>query len=69
MSDYDDYVSEKANIDAMVSQGYVLSAVIEDLSGDRLIFEQPGGIGEKVSLLVCHANARKYWAQLLLMNN
>lgn len=67
MSDHDDYAAEKASIDAYVSQGYILSIVIEDLSGDRLVFEPPGGIGEKVNLQICHANARKYWTQLLLM--
>jgi hypothetical protein len=67
MSDYNDYAAEKASIDTYVSQGYVLTVVIEDLSGDRLVFEPPGGVGEKVSLLICHANARKYWTKLLLM--
>ena len=52
MSDYDDYAAEKASIDTYVSQGYVLTVVIEDLSGDRLVFEPPGGVGEKVSLLI-----------------
>ena len=36
MSDYNDYAAEKASIDTYVSQGYVLTVVIEDLSGDRL---------------------------------
>ena len=32
MSDYDKYAAEKASIDNYVSQGYVLTVVIEDLS-------------------------------------
>ena len=51
MSDYNDYAAEKASIDTYVSQGYVLTVVIEDLSGDRLDLNRRAVIGEKVSLL------------------
>ena len=51
MSDYDKYAAEKASIDNYVSQGYVLTVVIEDLSGDRLVFEPPGGVAGKGELV------------------
>ncbi|WP_308634559.1 hypothetical protein [Paenibacillus silvisoli] len=67
MSEYQEFLEEKAAIDDYLEQGYRIVNVIEDLSGDRLRLEPPaGGDGKPVTLHLRNANARKYWTARLL---
>jgi hypothetical protein len=64
MSAYEQYAEEKSKIDSYMKQQYVITGVREGLSGDWLELKHPGG--DEATLLVETADARKYFANLLL---
>lgn len=64
MSAYEQYAEEKSKIDSYIKQQYVITGVREGLSGDWLELKHPGG--DEATLLVETADARKYFANLLL---
>ena len=64
MSDYEQFMVEKLKLDGYVSQKFKIVGVKEDLSGAWLDLEHPGG--ETASLHLETANARKYYASLLI---
>ncbi|KRE35583.1 hypothetical protein [Paenibacillus sp. Soil522] len=64
MSAYEQFAEEKNKIDAYMKQQYVITGVREGLSGDWLELKHPGG--DQASLLVETADARKYFANLLI---
>lgn len=64
MSAYEQFAEEKNKIDAYMKQQYVITGVREGLSGDWLELTHPGG--DQASLLVETADARKYFANLLI---
>ncbi|WP_419874364.1 hypothetical protein [Candidatus Pristimantibacillus sp. PTI5] len=64
MSAYKQYAEEKSKIDSYIKQQYVITGVREGLSGDWLELKHPGG--DEAKLLVETADARKYFANLLL---
>ncbi|TXK75936.1 hypothetical protein [Paenibacillus sp. N3.4] len=64
MSDYKQYMQEKLRLDGFVAQGFKIAGVKEDLSGTWLELEHPGG--EAAQLHLTTANARKYFATLLI---
>ena len=64
MSAYEQFSAEKSKIDAYVDQQYIITGVKEGLNGDWLAFKHPGG--DEASLLVETADARKYFANLLI---
>jgi hypothetical protein len=66
MSEYQLFVEEKQKMDAYISQGYLISNVKEDLSGGFFEFTPPHNSGEKVTLHIHTANARKYFFTLLI---
>lgn len=64
MSAYEQYAEEKSKIDSYIKLQYVITGVREGLSGDWLELKHPGG--DEAALLVETADARKYFANLLL---
>lgn len=64
MSAYEQYVREKNKIDAYIEKEYIITGVREGLSGDWLELKHPGG--DEIALLVETADARKYFANLLI---
>ncbi|RAP78052.1 hypothetical protein [Paenibacillus montanisoli] len=68
MSEYKEFLEEKAAIDGYLEQGYRIVNVIEDLSGDQLQLAPPEADGYPVTLHLRNANARKYWTSRLLAN-
>lgn len=64
MSAYEQFAEEKNKIDAYMKQQYVITGVREGLSGDWLELKHPGG--DQATLLVETADARKYFANLLI---
>ena len=64
MSAYEQFAEEKSKIDGYIKQQYVITGVREGLSGDWLELKHPGG--DQASLLVETADARKYFANLLI---
>jgi hypothetical protein len=66
MSDYQLFVEEKQKMDAFISKGYLISNVREDLSGGFYEFTPPHNSGEKITLHINTANARKYFFTLLI---
>lgn len=64
MSAYEKYAEEKSKIDAYMKLQYVISGVREGLSGDWLELNHPEG--DQASLLIETADARKYFANLLI---
>jgi hypothetical protein len=66
MSEYQLFVEEKQKIDAFISKGYLISNVKEDLAGGFFEFTPPNNIGDKETLQIHTANARKYFFTLLI---
>jgi hypothetical protein len=66
MSEYQLFVEEKQKMYAFISKGYLITNVREDLSGGFFEFTPPHNNGEKVTLHIQTANARKYFFTLLL---
>lgn len=64
MSDYEQYRLEKQKLDDYAEQKFRIVGVKEDLSGAWLNLEHPGG--ETATLHLKTANARKYYAALLI---
>ncbi|OPH62039.1 hypothetical protein BC351_02030 [Paenibacillus ferrarius] len=64
MSEYEQFKAEKQKLDEFVAQKFKIVRVKEDLSGAWLDFEHPGG--EQAQVHVTTANARKYYATLLI---
>ncbi|GAK04009.1 hypothetical protein JCM19037_2380 [Geomicrobium sp. JCM 19037] len=64
MNEYDDYVKEKQEIDDYILRGYQINDVREDLSGALLTLVNADG--ERETLRIGNADARKYFAVLLL---
>ncbi|MBD0380245.1 hypothetical protein [Paenibacillus sedimenti] len=64
MSDHEQFMHEKKKLDDFVSQKFKIVGVKEDLNGAWLDLEHPGG--ETASLHLETANARKYFAALLI---
>jgi hypothetical protein len=63
---YDEVLKEKNRIDQFVHQGFIISAVKEDLSGAWLEFTHPEGAESPVSLHIKTAEARTHFTNLLL---
>lgn len=64
MSEHAQFILEKQKLDGYVAQQFKIVGVKEDLSGAWLQFEHPGG--ETATLHLKTANARKYYATLLI---
>lgn len=64
MSAYKEYLEEKQHIDALIAEGYHITAISSSLSGDTVRFLHP--VLTAKELLVCTADARKYITVLLL---
>ncbi|QFT89978.1 hypothetical protein FIU87_15035 [Bacillus sp. THAF10] len=69
MSDYQQYVAEKEKIDFFIVKGYHIKSVEENLEGSFLLLEKNGDEKENVeqqTLHIKHADARKYFASILI---
>ncbi|ADC49864.1 hypothetical protein BpOF4_09040 [Alkalihalophilus pseudofirmus OF4] len=71
MSDYQEYLAERDEIDYLIQQGYVIKGVTENLSGAFVEFELPAqsmsrGQQQYERLHIKTADARKYFSVLLL---
>lgn len=64
MSEYEQFMLEKQKLDDYTAQKFKIVGVKEDLSGAWLVLEHPGG--ETATLQLKTANARKYYATLLI---
>ncbi|RKQ34688.1 hypothetical protein [Oceanobacillus halophilus] len=65
MSSYQDFLREKQRIDEYVKNGYKITAVVGTLDGDSVELEKEN-TGEKQSILLRNADARKYITTLLI---
>ncbi|WP_026695668.1 hypothetical protein [Peribacillus kribbensis] len=69
MSEHQQYVLEREQIDDLLQKGYKIKKVIESLSGDIVQFEQDSNTEEeptKEILLILTPNARKYFSVKLI---
>ncbi|MGJ9383465.1 hypothetical protein [Salipaludibacillus sp. CF4.18] len=72
MSTHNEFIAERDKIDFLIDQGYRITAVTENLSGDLVEFQQVDESGvlrekkETTSLLIMNANARKYFSTLMM---
>lgn len=64
MSAYREYIEEKERMDGYVSRQFRIRSITENLSGATLELEHPGG--EKATLQVFSADARKYMSNLII---
>ncbi|WP_100374512.1 hypothetical protein [Bacillus sp. FJAT-45037] len=74
MSDYQEFLAERDEIDYLIQQGYVIKGVTENLSGAFVEFELPQeGVKENSQryerLHIKTADARKYFSVVLLKQN
>ena len=65
MSDYQNFISEKIQIDELIGKGYVINRVTENLSGAIVDFTLPDE-REKKQLHIKTADGRKYFSRYLL---
>lgn len=68
MSDYQQFQDERDKIDFLIQKGYRISGVSEHLNGSTVDFIHPNG-NVIETLQIGTANARKYFASLLLKQN
>ncbi|MEH7304240.1 hypothetical protein [Neobacillus drentensis] len=68
MSDHQQFLDERDKIDFLIQKGYRISGVKEHLNGATVEFEHPKGNVTEI-LKIGTANARKYFASLLLKQN
>ncbi|NOV02212.1 hypothetical protein [Paenibacillus planticolens] len=64
MSEHEQFMLEKRKLDGFAAQKFNIVGVKEDLEGAWLQLEHPGG--ETATLHLKTANARKYYATLLI---
>ena len=68
MSDYQQYCKEKDKIDDFIQKGFLISQVSETLDGAYVEFSHPEE-GDKETVLIGTANARKYFSTILIRQN
>lgn len=72
MSTHNEFIAERDKIDFLIDQGYQITAVTENLSGDFVEFHHVNEEGlieenkETRTLLILNANARKYFSTLMM---
>lgn len=72
MSDFQEFLAERDEIDYLIQQGYLIKGVTENLSGAFVEFELPASSGRSEQqqryerLHIKTADARKYFSVLLL---
>lgn len=70
MSSYKEFLEEKAKIDELISKGYQIAGVTENLNGAFLEFSPSvnslNNPDEKVELHILTADARKYFSNLIV---
>lgn len=59
MSDHEDYQCEKAEIDTLISAGYTITNILEDLDGAQVKFTEMDK-GNHKDIRVLTAEGRKY---------
>jgi len=65
MSDYIMYEKERAEMDYLLSKGYIITKVNEHLNGAIVEFEDPEGTLPKEVLNITNADARKYFSCII----
>ncbi|WP_438447599.1 hypothetical protein [Gorillibacterium sp. sgz5001074] len=65
MSSYEEFLSEKEDIDAYIAQGYSITALKEDLDGTEVRFVRGGTEPGQMVLLLLNPDARKYVTALI----
>jgi hypothetical protein len=68
MSEHQQYLAEKEQIDHFIQKGYRIQGVNEHLNGASVDFFHPNG-NVTETILVGTANARKYFSSLLIIQN
>ncbi|MGP7818184.1 hypothetical protein [Niallia sp. 01092] len=67
MSAYKEFLEEKEKLDKLVSEGYRISGINENLSGAFLKFERLDSKGtEKKEISIFTADARKHFSAILI---
>ncbi|MCF2647718.1 hypothetical protein ACTQ5K_00305 [Niallia sp. Sow4_A1] len=69
MSDYQKFLHERDQIDYLISDGYRIKSILEDLNGAMVQLEKQDRINrlvEQQTLRIHTANGRKYFSVLLL---
>jgi hypothetical protein len=64
MSDYQQYVAERAKIDSLIQKGYQIKEVNENLNGAFVQFINSENKVETLHILT--ADARKYFSSLII---
>ncbi|QYR21881.1 hypothetical protein KZ483_02240 [Paenibacillus sp. sptzw28] len=65
MSAFREFWNEKQEIDALLSEGYSVASVKEDLDGTKVRFVRDESSPEHAELLLLTADARKYVVSLI----
>lgn len=69
MSDYQKFLHERDQIDYLISHGYRIKSILEDLNGAMVQLEKQdrtNRLVEQQTLRIHTANGRKYFSVLLL---
>lgn len=64
MSDYQQYLHERDQVDFFIQKGFNIKKVTENLSGAFVLFEKESASGEKEveTIQILTADARKYFS-------
>jgi len=68
MSEHQQFLAERDKIDFFIQKGYQINSVSEHLNGSSVDFFHPEE-NKQETLLIGNANARKYFASLLIQQN
>ncbi|RFU64936.1 hypothetical protein [Peribacillus glennii] len=68
MSDYQEYLAEREQIDLLIGEGYQIEHVTENLSGAFVDFKSKKA-GDMKQLHIKTADGRKYFSVILINRN
>ena len=68
MSEHQQFLDERDKIDFLIQKGYRINSISENLNGSSVNFIHPVE-NKQETLLIGNANARKYFASLLIQQN
>ncbi|MGJ9457437.1 hypothetical protein [Oceanobacillus sp. CF4.6] len=66
MSNYQEFIEEKQEIDALLKDNYRIKKITGTLEGDVVEFEKQGEFAVKRSILLTNPDSRKYVTTLLI---
>jgi hypothetical protein len=69
MSDYQQFLQEREQIDCLIQKGYKIKSISENLSGAFIEFENLQNETSKETLHIKTAEARKYFSVKVIQQN